>query len=104
MLKAFDESTSQAQLYAQEAVKYSTMSRELMAKAHHECYSGIQKLIADALAEKRAGKERRRKAKNHIGAAASMLCLQTLTTEVANHRHTLHHYEFYKAPFFLVFL
>jgi hypothetical protein len=52
VLKAFDESTSQAQLYAQEAVKYLTMSCELMEKAHQECYSGIQKLIADALAEK----------------------------------------------------
>lgn len=88
MLKAFDESTSQAQLYAQEVAKYSIMSRKLMAKADHECYSDIQKLIADALAEKRAGQERRRKAKNDTGAVAGMLCCRQNNFFVATTYHT----------------
>jgi hypothetical protein len=74
ILKAFDESTSEAQSYAQKAVKYSTISRDLMAKAHHECYTGIQKLIADAIVEKRAAKERRRKVKNDPRAGAGIFC------------------------------
>jgi hypothetical protein len=74
ILKAFDESTSEAQSYAQKAVKYSTISRDLMAKAHHECYTGIQKLIADAIGEKRATKERRRKVKNDTRAVAGIFC------------------------------
>lgn len=70
ILKAFDESTSEAKSYAQKAVKYSIISRDLMAKAHDECYIGIQKLIADAIAEKRAAKERRRKVNNDTRAGA----------------------------------
>jgi hypothetical protein len=72
ILKAFDESTSEAQSYAQKAAKYSTISRDLMAKSHHECYIGIQKLIADAIAEKRAAKERRRKVNNDTRAGAGI--------------------------------
>jgi hypothetical protein len=74
ILKAFDESTSEAQSYAQKAAKYSTISRDLMAKAHHECYTGIQKLIADAIVEKRAAKERRMKVKNDTRAGAGIFC------------------------------
>jgi hypothetical protein len=74
ILKAFDESTSEAQSYAQKATKYSTISRDLMAKAHHECYIGIQKLIADAIGEKQAAKERRRKVNNDTRAGASIFC------------------------------
>lgn len=74
ILKAFDESTSEAQSYAHKAAKYSTISRDLMAKAHHECYTGIQKLIADAIVEKRAAKERRRKVKNDPRAGAGIFC------------------------------
>jgi hypothetical protein len=28
------------------------MANEVMAKAHHECYSGIQKLVTDARADR----------------------------------------------------
>jgi hypothetical protein len=45
-----------------------------MAKAHHECYIGIQKLIVDALAEKRAAKERMRKVNNDTRAGADIFC------------------------------
>jgi hypothetical protein len=74
ILKAFDESTSEAQSYAQKAAEYLTISRDLMAKAHHECYTGIQKLIADAIVEKRAAKEHRRKVKNDPRAGAGIFC------------------------------
>jgi hypothetical protein len=74
ILKAFDESTSETQSYTQKAAKYSTISRDLMTKAHHECYIGIQKLIADAIAEKRAAKERRRKVNNDTRVGADIFC------------------------------
>jgi hypothetical protein len=67
-----------------------------MAKAHHECYIGIQKLIADAIAEKRAAKERRRKVNNDTRAGAGIffvaysiiLLLQAPTIQVAICPHT----------------
>jgi len=59
-LKAFDDSTTQAQTYATKAAKYITMGNDLMAKSHHECFSAIQKLLADAQADREAANERRR--------------------------------------------
>jgi hypothetical protein len=62
ILKEFDKSTKRAQEYARKASEYATRSRDLMASAHQECVSSINKLLADAAAAKQASKGRRRKA------------------------------------------
>jgi hypothetical protein len=64
ILKEFDKSTKRAQEYARKASEYATRSRDLMASAHQECVSSINKLLADATAAKQASKGRRRKAAN----------------------------------------
>jgi hypothetical protein len=64
ILKEFDKSTKRAQEYARKASEYATRSRDLMASAHQECISSINKLLADAAAAKQASKGRRRKAAN----------------------------------------
>ncbi|RLM74119.1 uncharacterized protein C2845_PM15G06920 [Panicum miliaceum] len=60
ILKAFDNSTSEAQKFMAKAVEYTSRSQELMLKAHHECFSAMQKLLVDARAEKIAANEARR--------------------------------------------
>jgi hypothetical protein len=56
-----------AQKYMNKVVLFATMSNELMAKAHHECYSGIQKLVVEARADRKAANERRRRPRNTEG-------------------------------------
>ncbi|XP_066323744.1 uncharacterized protein [Miscanthus floridulus] len=51
------------------------MANDLMAKSHHECFSAIQKLLADSHASREAANERRRgkrrkKSKSRASAAA----------------------------------
>jgi hypothetical protein len=64
ILKEFDKSIKRAQEYARKASEYATRSRDLMASAHQECVSSMNKLLADAAAAKQASKGRRRKATN----------------------------------------
>jgi hypothetical protein len=64
ILKQFDKSTKRAHEYAKKASKYATRSHDLMASAHQECVSSMNKLLADAAAAKQASKGRRRKATN----------------------------------------
>ena len=52
ILKAFDDSTRQAQDFMQKAVEYTSRANELMAKAHHKCFISMQKLLVDAHADK----------------------------------------------------
>ncbi|RLM64290.1 uncharacterized protein C2845_PM16G00320 [Panicum miliaceum] len=63
ILKAFDGSTNQAQSFMAKAVKYTTRANELMAKAHHECFSAMQKLLVDARADKIAANDDRKRAR-----------------------------------------
>jgi Fe2+ transport system protein B len=56
-----------AQKYMTKAAQFVTMSNELMAKAHHECYNSIQKLVAEARADRQAANERRRRPRNTEG-------------------------------------
>ena len=60
ILKAFDESTSKAQSYVSEASRLMTIGNDLMQKAHQECFSGMQKLLADQQAKRVARNESRR--------------------------------------------
>jgi hypothetical protein len=46
-----------AHKYMNKAARFAIMSNELMAKAHHECYSIIQKLVAEARADRQAANE-----------------------------------------------
>jgi hypothetical protein len=71
ILKEFDKSTKRAQEYAK-ASEYATRSRDLMASAHQECVSSMNKLLADAAAAKQASKGRRRKATNVTQPATGM--------------------------------
>ncbi|RLN23579.1 uncharacterized protein C2845_PM07G11120 [Panicum miliaceum] len=57
ILKAFDDSTSEAQKFMAKAVEYTSLSQELVAKAHHECFSAMQKLLVDARVDKIATNE-----------------------------------------------
>ena len=61
-MNAFDDSTKQAQLFMEKAVEYTSRENELMAKAHHECFSSMQKLLVDARDDKIAANEARRRA------------------------------------------
>jgi len=38
----------QGQLFMEKAVEYTSRANEVMAKAHHECFSSMQKLLVDA--------------------------------------------------------
>ncbi|RLN32961.1 uncharacterized protein C2845_PM03G23240 [Panicum miliaceum] len=60
VLKAFDDNTSKAQSYMEKAVEYTSRANDLMAKAHHECFRAMQKLLADARADKIAVNDARR--------------------------------------------
>jgi hypothetical protein len=53
------------------AAQFVTMSNELMAKAHHECYSSIQKIVAEAHADRQAANERRRWPRNIEGTSGA---------------------------------
>jgi hypothetical protein len=63
ILKAFDDSTSEAQTFMAKAVEYTSRAQELMAKAHHECFIAMQKLLVDARADKIAVNEARRRSR-----------------------------------------
>ena len=63
ILKAFDDSTRQAQDFMQKAVEYTSRANELMAKAHHECFTSMQKLLVDAHADKASFNKARRRAR-----------------------------------------
>ncbi|CAL4995828.1 unnamed protein product [Urochloa decumbens] len=54
ILEDFDASALEAQSLEAKAVSFMNMASMLMSKAHHECYTGIQKLIEDAKAQKQA--------------------------------------------------
>jgi hypothetical protein len=56
-----------AHKYMNKAARFAIMSNELMAKAHHECYSIIQKLVAEARADRQAANECRRYPRNIEG-------------------------------------
>jgi hypothetical protein len=49
------------------AIQFANMSNELMAKAHHECYNIVQKLVVEARADMQAANERRRRPRNIEG-------------------------------------
>ena len=56
------------------------MANDLMAKSHHECFSSIQKLLADSHAGREAANERRRgkrRKKSKSGASGSLLQFST---------------------------
>jgi hypothetical protein len=72
ILKEFDKSTKRAQEYARKASEYATRSHDLMASAHQECVSSMDKLLADAAAAKQASKGRRRKTANVTQPATGM--------------------------------
>jgi hypothetical protein len=66
-----------AQKYMTKSAQFVTMSNELMAKAHHECYNSIQKLVAEAHADRQAANERRRRPRNTegtLGVSIFFLC------------------------------
>jgi hypothetical protein len=64
ILKEFDKSNKRAQEYARKASEYATRSRDLIASAHQECFSSMNRVLADAAATKQASKGHRRKATN----------------------------------------
>jgi hypothetical protein len=64
ILKEFDKSNTRAQEYARKASEYATRSRDLIASAHQECFSSMNRVLADAAAAKQASKGHRRKATN----------------------------------------
>jgi hypothetical protein len=53
------------------AAQFVNVSNDLIAKAHHECYSSIQKLVAEARADRQATNERRRLPKNIEGTSGA---------------------------------
>jgi hypothetical protein len=67
VLQEFDMASQNAKKYMTKAAQFVTMSNELMAKAHHECYSSIQKFVAKARADRQAANERRRRPRNTEG-------------------------------------
>jgi len=80
ILKAFDDSTAQAQTYVTKAAQYITMANDLMAKSHHEYFSAIQKLLAYSHAGREAANERRRgkrRKKSKSRASGSLLQFST---------------------------
>ncbi|CAL5090577.1 unnamed protein product [Urochloa decumbens] len=60
ILDYFDESTRVAHSYVAQAIDLMTRSKALIATAHHQCYTSIQKLLDDAKAEKLAANAARR--------------------------------------------
>jgi len=63
ILKAFDDSTRQAQDFMQKAVEYTSRANELMAKANHECFTSMQKLLVDAHTDNASFNKARRRAR-----------------------------------------
>ena len=47
----------------QKAVEYTSRANELMAKAHHECFTSMQKLLVEAHADKASINKARRRAR-----------------------------------------
>ena len=47
----------------EKAVEYTSRENELMAKAHHECFTSMQKLLVDARADKISANKARRRAR-----------------------------------------
>ena len=45
------------------AVEYTSRANEVMAKAHHECFTSMQKLLVDAYADKASFNKARRRAR-----------------------------------------
>ncbi|CAN6357292.1 unnamed protein product [Urochloa humidicola] len=72
ILEDFDASALEAQSLEAEAVSFMNRASLLMSKAHHECYTGIQKLIEDAKVEKQAVNAARRGRQNSAVAASGM--------------------------------
>jgi hypothetical protein len=110
ILKEFDKSTKRAQEYARKASKYATRSRDLMASAHQECVSSMNKLLADAAAAKQASKGRRRKATNVTQPATGMsffiyiffiIMLLPHVSRRCNHTHNLFANIHLTSPFFV---
>ncbi|CAM0145897.1 unnamed protein product [Urochloa decumbens] len=87
ILEDFDASASEAQSLEAEAVRFMNRASMLMSKAHHECYTGIQKLIDDAKAEKQAanlarrGRQRNAVAGSEMPAATDQEAGQPVATE-----------------------
>ncbi|RLN42141.1 uncharacterized protein C2845_PM01G41100 [Panicum miliaceum] len=63
ILKAFDDNTSKALSFMENAIEYTSRENELIAKAHHECFSAMQKLLVDDQADKIAANNARRRAR-----------------------------------------
>ncbi|CAL5041915.1 unnamed protein product [Urochloa decumbens] len=72
ILEDFDASALEAQSLEAEAVSFMNRASVLMAKAHHECFTGIQKLIEDAKAEKKAANAARRGRQRNAAAGIGM--------------------------------
>jgi hypothetical protein len=108
ILKEFDKITKHAQEYARKAAEYTTRSRDLMASAHQECVSSMNKLLADAAAAKQASKGRRRKATNVNQLAVDMsfsvftIMLLSHLSRSCNHTHNLFTNIHLITPFFLL--
>ena len=47
----------------EKAVEYTSRANELMAKAYHECFTSMQKLLVDACADKISANKSRRRAR-----------------------------------------
>jgi hypothetical protein len=73
VLQEFDMVSKHAQKYMPKATQFITMSNEIMAKAHHECYNSIQKLVAEARADRQAANEHKRRPRNTEGTSGAGL-------------------------------
>jgi hypothetical protein len=71
VLQEFDMASQNAQKYMTKAAQFITMSNELMAKAHRKCYNSIQKLVAEARADRQAANKRRRQPRNTEGTSVA---------------------------------
>jgi hypothetical protein len=108
ILKEFDKSTKRAQEYARKASEHAIRSHDLMASAHQECFSSMNKLLADATAAKQASKGRRRKATNVTQVATGMsffiyfftIMLLPHVSRRCNHTHNLFANIHLISPFF----
>ncbi|CAL5079707.1 unnamed protein product [Urochloa decumbens] len=72
ILEDFDASALEAQSLEAKAVSFMNRASMLMSKAHHECYTGIQKLIEDAKAQKQAANAARRGRKRNAAPDSGM--------------------------------
>jgi hypothetical protein len=85
ILKEFDKSTKCAHEYARKESEYATRSRDLMASAHQECVSNMNKLLAYAAPAKQDSKGRRRKATNVTQLATDMSCFSIFSQSCCYH-------------------